>query len=89
MENQTNSHSELDAIKNEITTKTSGERKSLPWSSIIITVILGTLTIFSVAQMASSVYVFNKLKSGNLGPSTSGDSSGNSIQSAPAMVGGC
>ncbi len=89
MENNTTNHSELEAIKNEIVTK-MGEtnRKSLPWGSTLITVILGVLTLVSVGQMVESVYIFNKLKSGNIGPSTGAPQS-NSPQNAPDMVGGC
>jgi hypothetical protein len=82
-------HNELEAIKNEITTKMAmPANKSLPWGSVTVTVILGALTLVSVAQMAGSFYVFNKLKSGNIGPST-GAPAASSPQSAPDMVGGC
>ncbi len=81
-------HNELEAIKNEIKTKMTGENKSLPWNSIVVTVVLGTLTLFSVGQMVESVYIFNKLNSGNIGPST-GAPAASSPQNAPDMVGGC
>jgi len=85
----TTAHSELDAIKNEINAKL-GEKnhKSLPVGNILVTVLLGVLTLVSVGQMVESVYIFNKLKSGNIAPSTSAPQT-NSPQSAPDMVGGC
>ncbi len=83
-------HNELETIKNEILAKMNeGKHKSLPWGSVAVTAILGILTLISVAQMAGSVYIFNKLKSGNLGPSTTSAPQANSPQNAPAMVGGC
>lgn len=100
MENQTTNtqpipqnnapHNELEAIKNEIkTTLNSSHNKTLPWGNILITVVLGALTLMSVGQTVESVYIFNKLKSGNLGPSTGAPATVNSPQSAPDMVGGC
>jgi hypothetical protein len=82
-------HNELEAIKNEIKTSLSnGHNKNLPWGNIVVTVILGALTLMSVGQTVQSVYIFNKLKSGNLGPSTAAPAA-NSPQGAPDMVGGC
>ena len=81
--------SQLDAIKTEIAAKLGGNKdKNLPWGNIVVTVILGALTLISIGQMVDSVYIFNKLKSGNFGPST-GAPQTNSPQSAPDMVGGC
>lgn len=88
---QTNTtHSELETIKNEINAKL-GERssKGLPVGSILVTVILGVLTLVSVGQMVESVYIFNKLKSGNITPASNSAPQTNSPQSAPDMVGGC
>ncbi len=89
MDNQTNTQSDLEAIKNEITTKLGSDHKSLPWGNITVTVILGVLTLVSVAQMVGSVYIYNKLKSGNIGPSTTSAPQTGSLQNAPNMVGGC
>lgn len=89
MENQTTNHNEMETIKNEINTKMAEAKyKNMPWNNIVVTVILGVLTLVSVGQMVESVYVFNKLKSGNIGPAT-GATQTNSPQSAPDMVGGC
>ncbi len=89
MPQNNNPHNELEAIKNEIHSKMSGNyNKTLPWGNIVVTVVLGVLTLVSVGQMVESVYVFNKLKSGNIGPST-GAPAANSPQGAPDMVGGC
>lgn len=86
---QTN-HSELETIKNEIITKIENPavHKSLPLGNILVTVILGALTLVSIGQAVESVYIFNKLKSGNIGPSA-GAAQTNSLQNAPNMVGGC
>lgn len=82
-------HNELEAIKNEILTQTENTaHKSLPLGNILVTVILGALTLVSIGQAVESVYIFNKLKSGNIGPST-GAPAANSLQNAPSMVGGC
>jgi len=82
-------NSELEAIKNEITTKIeAGRDKTLPWGNLTITIILGVLALVSIGQMVESVYIYNKLKSGNIGPST-GAPQTNSLQNAPNMVGGC
>lgn len=82
--------SELETIKNEIITKIGNPtvHKSLPLGNILVTVILGVLTLVSIGQTVESVYIFNKLKSGNIGPSTGAPQS-NSLQNAPSMVGGC
>ncbi|TSC84233.1 MAG: hypothetical protein G01um101413_528 [Parcubacteria group bacterium Gr01-1014_13] len=82
-------HNELEAIKNEVTAKMAETKdKNLPWGNITVTVILAALTLMSVGQTVESVYIFNKLKSGNIGPST-GAPQANSPQNAPDMVGGC
>ncbi|HSR89648.1 MAG TPA: hypothetical protein VLK22_04655 [Candidatus Udaeobacter sp.] len=82
-------HNELENIKNEIITKMGeGHRKSLSWNNTLITVILGVLTLVSIGQMAESIHILNKLKSGNFGSSSSA-SQVTSPQDAPAMVGGC
>jgi hypothetical protein len=90
MENQTTNHSELETIKNEITTKLGDKnhKKVLPFGNIAITVMLGALTIISIAQMVASITVFNKLKTGEVRAS-SGASQTNSVQNLPDMVGGC
>lgn len=89
MDNNTTGHSELEAIKNEISTKL-GEKnqKSLPFGNIAVTAILGVLTLVSLAQMMASVNIFNKLKTGEVNAS-SGAPQINSVQNLPDMVGGC
>ncbi|MEK7131618.1 MAG: hypothetical protein AAB797_02705 [Patescibacteria group bacterium] len=86
--NNTTNHSELEAIKNEITTKLGEQNKSLPWNNIVVTVILGALTLVSLAQMMASVKIFNKLKTGEV-KASSGAPQTNSVQNLPDMVGGC
>lgn len=82
-------HNELEAIKNEVSAKMAeAKNKNLPWSNIVVTVVLGALTLMSVGQTVESFYIFNKLKSGNIGPST-GAPTASSPQNAPDMVGGC
>ena len=89
MDNQTTGHNEMETIKNEISAKMGETKnKNLPWGNVVITVILGVLTLVSVGQMVESVYIFNKLKSDNIAPSTSAPQT-NSPQNAPDMVGGC
>ena len=85
-------HSELEKIKNEITTKLGGKsHKNLPFGNIAVTVMLGVLTLVSVAPMMASVNIFNKLKTGEVKASTGSSSApqNNSVQNLPDMVGGC
>lgn len=89
MENQINTQSELEKLRNEITAKLNErQHKTLPWNNITVTVILGVLALISVAQMAASVNIFNKLKTGDVKAST-GVPQNNSLQNQPDMVGGC
>ncbi len=90
MDNQTTSHSELEAIKSEIITELGNSKnsKNLPWGNTAVSVILGALALVSVAQMMASVSIFNKLKTGEVNAST-GVPQNSSIQSQPDMVGGC
>lgn len=89
MENNTTGHNELDAIKNEIKTELENKNhKSLPFGNMVVTVMLGVLTLVSVGQMMASVNIFNKLKSGEV-KASSGAPQNSSIQSLPDMVGGC
>lgn len=93
MEDQTQQnntpHSELEALKKEITTKIgSASNKTVSWGNTFVMVILGVLTLVSVGQTVESVYIFNKIKSGNIGPSA-GAPAATSPQNAPDMVGGC
>jgi len=82
-------HSELEAIKTEISAKLGDKNhKSLPFGNIAVTVMLGALTLVSVAQMVASVNIFNKLKTGEV-KASSGASQSNSAQNLPDMVGGC
>ena len=82
-------HSELEAIKTEISAKLGDKNhKSLPFGNIAVTVMLGVLTLVSVGQMMASVKIFNKLKTGEVKAST-GAPQTNSVQSLPDMVGGC
>ena len=82
--------SELELLKSEI--KTELDKKSyktnLPWGNIAVTVILGILTLVSVAQMLVTINIFNKLKTGEVNAST-GAPVNSSVQDQPDMVGGC
>lgn len=90
MENTTNNQSELKSIKNEIITELGNNKNSkrLPFGNIAVTVMLGALTLISIAQMMTSVNIFNKLKSGEVKASSRAPQS-NSVQNLPDMVGGC
>ena len=83
---------QLEAIKNEISTKLGDKNpKILSFGNIAVTVMLGALTLVSLAQMMASVKIFNKLKTGEVKASTGSSSApqSNSIQNLPNMVGGC
>ncbi len=88
---QNNSSNPLEAIKNEITASLNDKnKKSIPWNNIVITTVLGVLTLVSMAQMAASVKIFNKLKGGVIPANAStGVPQNNSLESQPDMVGGC
>lgn len=82
----------LDSLKNEIKTELSNKNnKNLPWGNVTVTVMLGVLTLVSIAQMVSSVNIFNKLKTGEVKASTGSSAApqSNSTQNLPDMVGGC
>lgn len=82
----------LEAIKNEISASLNDKnKKSIPWNNIVITAVLGALTLVSLAQMTASVKIFNKLKNGGIGPAnaSTGVPQNNSLESQPDMVGGC
>jgi hypothetical protein len=81
----------LDAIKNEISASLNDKnKKTIPWNNIVITAVLGALTLVSLAQMAASVKIFNKLKGGAIPANAStGVPQNNSLESQPDMVGGC
>lgn len=82
----------LEAIKNEITASLNDKnKKPVAWNNILITTILGVLTIVSLGQMAASVKIFNKLKNGGISPAnaSTGAPQNNSLESQPDMVGGC
>ncbi len=79
----------LEAIKNEIAASLNDKnKKPVPWNNIMVTAVLGVLTLVSLGQMAASVSIFNKLKGGEVKAST-GAPQNNSLESQPDMVGGC
>lgn len=79
----------LDSLKNEISAKLNNEhKKSVSWNSMIVTIVLGVLTVVSVGQMAASITIFKKLQAGDVQAST-GAAQNNSLESLPDMVGGC
>ena len=82
----------LEAIKNEITASLNDKnKKPVAWNNILITTVLGVLTLVSMAQMAASVKIFNKLKTGSISPAnaSTGVPQNSSLDSQPDMVGGC
>ena len=83
-------NSELENLKQEIlrSVDDSRNKRTLPWGSVLVTIILGLLTILSVAQTAQSITILKKAKSGNFGTASSVTNSG-SLQDLPDMVGGC
>ncbi len=86
-ENQKNNP--LESLKNEISNKLNGEyKKSVSWNSLVITAVLGVLTVVSLAQMMASINIFNKLKGGAVNASTSIPQN-TDLNSQPDMVGGC
>lgn len=80
---------ELEALKSEITSKLENKdaKPSLPWGSLVVTIVLGVLALVSIAQMAQTAYVYNKVKSGEL--KTTGAAAPTALDSQPEMVGGC
>lgn len=82
--------SELDVLKNEITAKLENKnaKNSLPWGSLSVTIVLGALALVSIAQMAQTAYIFNKVRSGEL-KTTGAASAPTGLDSQPSMVGGC
>mgnify|MGYP001558660604 CR=1 FL=1 len=85
----TASASPLESIKNEITAKLNDPtKKSLPWNNVMVTAVLAALTIVSLGQMAASVTIFNKLKTGDV-QAASGAPQNSSLEALPDMVGGC
>lgn len=81
--------SPLDSIKNEISSKLNDPaKKTLSWNNILVTVVLGVLTLVSLGQMAASITIFNKLKGSDVNAST-GVPQNNSLEALPDMVGGC
>lgn len=80
---------ELEALKTEITAKLENKdaKSALPWGSLAVTAVLGVLALVSVAQMAQTAYIFNKVRSGDL--KTTGASAPTALDSQPEMVGGC
>lgn len=79
----------LDSLKNEISAKLNdGQKKSVSWNSMIITIVLGVLTVVSLGQMFASITIFKKLKAGDVQAST-GIPQNNSLEALPDMVGGC
>ena len=88
-EQNNNSSTPLDSLKNEIAVNVNNDRKkSLSWSSVMITVVLAILTFISLAQMVTAMTVFNKLKDNDIQSST-GVPQNNSLEALPDMVGGC
>jgi len=70
------------------------ERKTLPWNSFAVYVVLIALAFFSIAQTVQSAVILNKIKGGNI--QTANSSINNSpaplpdnLQNLPNMVGGC
>ncbi|OGH92529.1 MAG: hypothetical protein A2534_03915 [Candidatus Magasanikbacteria bacterium RIFOXYD2_FULL_39_9] len=85
----TASASPLDSLKNEITAKLNDpSKKSLPWNNVMITAVLAVLTLVSLSQMAASVAIFTKLKTGSV-QAASGAPQNSSLEALPDMVGGC
>ena len=86
---ETKPANELEALKSEITAKLENKdsKSALPWGSLAVTIVLGVLALVSIAQMAQTAYVFNKVKSGEL--KTTGTSAPSGLDSQPNMVGGC
>ncbi|MBP6859817.1 MAG: hypothetical protein KBC69_04350 [Candidatus Magasanikbacteria bacterium] len=81
--------SPLDSIKNEISSKLNDPaKKTLSWNNILVTAVLGVLTLVSLGQMAASITIFNKLKGSDVNAST-GVPQNNSLEALPDMVGGC
>ncbi|MEK7680792.1 MAG: hypothetical protein AAB348_01980 [Patescibacteria group bacterium] len=80
---------ELETLKTEITSKLDNKepKASLPWGSLAVTIVLGILALVSIAQMAQTVSVYNKIKSGDL--KSTGTPAPSSVDSQPSMVGGC
>ena len=89
MSEQNQANNPLESIKNEISNNLNGgQKKPISWNSAIITVALGVLTIVSLAQMMSSIKIFNKLKGGQVNAATSAPQN-SYIENQPDMVGGC
>lgn len=73
-------------IINELKEDKPKKSSSLNWNSAIVTLALVLLAVLSLAQVAQSAQIYNKIKSGALNAASTG---ANNAPSAPDMVGGC
>lgn len=79
----------LDELKNEILSSINKEKRApLSWNSLTVSVVLGVLAVISLVQVIQTASLYNKLKSGDLKPSTVAPASG-AGSSLPSQVGGC
>lgn len=82
--------SDLAALKEQILSELHKDKKpagaALPWNSLIVTIILAVVAVFSIAQAVQSAQILSKVKSGTFGAASApaGDA-----QNLPNMVGGC
>jgi hypothetical protein len=81
---------ELVTLKEQILTELHKEKMPtgavLQWNSLLVTIILAVVAIFSIAQAVQSAQILSKVKGGSFGAASA--PAGNA-QDLPNMVGGC
>lgn len=82
--------SDLAVLKDQILAELHQEKKptgaTLQWNSLLATIILAVVAVFSIAQAVQSAQILAKVKSGTFGAALAPTSD---VQNLPNMVGGC
>ncbi len=82
--------SELEVLKEQILTELHKEKKpigaTLQWNSLLVTIILAVVAVFSIAQAVQSAQILSKVKGGSFGAVSA---PAGAAQDLPNMVGGC
>ena len=83
--------SELATLKEQILTELHQEKKpagaTLQWNSLLVTIILAIVAVFSIAQAVQSAQILSKVKNGSFVAATTAPTGG--TENLPNMVGGC
>ena len=82
--------SDLVTLKEQILTELHKEKTPdgavLQWNSLLVTIILAVVAIFSIAQAVQSAQILSKVKGGSFGAASA---PANAAPDLPNMVGGC